>query len=34
MTSTYRPDALIAEDIDSYIAQNQRKTLMRFITCG
>jgi len=33
-TSTYRPDALIAEDIDSYLAQHQRKTLLRFITCG
>ena len=34
MTSSYRPDALIAEDIDSYLAQHQRKTLLRFITCG
>ncbi|MBW8842316.1 MAG: sulfate adenylyltransferase subunit CysN [Sphingomonadales bacterium] len=35
MTDTsYRPDALIAEDIDSYLAQHQRKTLLRFITCG
>ena len=33
-TPTYRPDALIAEDIDSYLAQHQRKTLLRFITCG
>ena len=32
--TTYRPDALIAEDIDSYLAQHQRKTLLRFITCG
>ncbi|WP_066804663.1 sulfate adenylyltransferase subunit CysN [Sphingomonas asaccharolytica] len=35
MTDTsYRPDALIAEDIDSYLKQHQRKTLLRFITCG
>jgi bifunctional enzyme CysN/CysC len=33
-TPSYRPDALIAEDIDSYLAQHQRKTLLRFITCG
>ena len=32
--TSYRPDALIAEDIDSYLAQHQRKTLLRFITCG
>jgi len=34
MTTTYRPDALIAQDIDEYLAQHQRKTLLRFITCG
>jgi len=34
MTTSYRPDSLIAEDIDSYLAQHQRKTLLRFITCG
>jgi bifunctional enzyme CysN/CysC len=34
MTTTYRPDALIGEDIDQYLAQHQRKTLLRFITCG
>lgn len=34
MTTTYRPDSLIAEDIDQYLAQHQRKTLLRFITCG
>ncbi len=34
MTTSYRPDALIAEDIDTYLAQHQRKTLLRFITCG
>ncbi|WP_066583667.1 sulfate adenylyltransferase subunit CysN [Sphingomonas pruni] len=32
--TTYRPDALIAQDIDEYLAQHQRKTLLRFITCG
>ena len=31
---TYRPDALIAQDIHAYLAQHQRKTLLRFITCG
>ncbi|MFC3101915.1 sulfate adenylyltransferase subunit CysN [Altererythrobacter lauratis] len=37
MTSTepvYQADALIAEDIDAYLAQHQNKTLLRFITCG
>ncbi|HEX4693788.1 sulfate adenylyltransferase subunit CysN [Sphingomonas sp.] len=34
MTPAYRPDALIASDIDAYLAQHQRKTLLRFITCG
>ncbi len=35
MTDTsFRPDALIAQDIDEYLAQHQRKTLLRFITCG
>ncbi|WP_066818975.1 sulfate adenylyltransferase subunit CysN [Sphingomonas mali] len=34
MTTSYRPDALIAQDIDEYLAQHQRKTLLRFITCG
>ncbi|MGN6817386.1 MAG: sulfate adenylyltransferase subunit CysN [Sphingomonas sp.] len=33
-TPSYRPDSLIAEDIDSYLAQHQRKTLLRFLTCG
>jgi len=31
---TFRPDALIAEDIHAYLAQHQRKTMLRFITCG
>jgi bifunctional enzyme CysN/CysC len=26
--------SLIAEDIDAYLAQHQRKSLLRFITCG
>ena len=30
----YVTETLIAEDIDSYLAQHQRKTLLRFITCG
>ena len=30
----YRPDALIAEDIDTYLARHQHKTLLRFLTCG
>lgn len=30
----YKTDALIAEDIDSYLAQHQDKTMLRFITCG
>ncbi|MES2441623.1 MAG: sulfate adenylyltransferase subunit CysN [Pseudomonadota bacterium] len=34
MTSSYRPDALIASDITAYLAQHQNKSLLRFITCG
>ncbi|WP_315760582.1 sulfate adenylyltransferase subunit CysN [Sphingomonas sp. Y38-1Y] len=35
MTShIYTPDALIAEDIEAYLAQHQSKSLLRFITCG
>ncbi len=30
----YRPDALIAEDIETYLDTHRRKTLLRFITCG
>ena len=30
----YTPDALIATDIDAYLAQHQNKSLLRFITCG
>jgi len=32
--ASYVSDALIAEDIDSYLDQHQRKTMLRFITCG
>jgi len=32
--SAYQTDALIAEDIDAYLAQHQNKSLLRFITCG
>ncbi|MCP3728931.1 sulfate adenylyltransferase subunit CysN [Sphingomonas sp. MG17] len=34
MTSSYRPDDLIATDIAEYLAQHQSKSLLRFITCG
>ena len=30
----YVTDALIADDIDAYLAQHQQKSLLRFITCG
>ena len=30
----YRPDALIAADIQAYLVQHQHKSLLRFITCG
>ncbi|MCB5410894.1 sulfate adenylyltransferase subunit CysN [Pseudogemmobacter faecipullorum] len=30
----YVTDALIAEDIDAYLARHQHKTMLRFITCG
>jgi bifunctional enzyme CysN/CysC len=32
--ANYRTDALIAEDIDAYLAAHQNKTMLRFITCG
>jgi bifunctional enzyme CysN/CysC len=32
--SSYRADALIAEDIDAYLDRHQHKSLLRFITCG
>ena len=30
----YKTDALIAEDIDTYLDTHQHKTMLRFITCG
>jgi bifunctional enzyme CysN/CysC len=32
--STYRTDALIAEDIHAYLHRHRHKTMLRFITCG
>ncbi len=32
--SAYRPDRLVAEDIDAYLALHQNKSLLRFLTCG
>ncbi len=32
--SVYQTEALIAEDIDSYLETHQHKTMLRFITCG
>ncbi len=32
--NAYQADALIAEDIEEYLAQHQNKQLLRFITCG
>jgi len=32
--SAYEAQALVAEDIDAYLQQHQRKSLLRFITCG
>ena len=34
MNESFRPDALIAEDIEAYLALHQHKGLLRFITCG
>ena len=34
MSETYVTDALIADDIDAYLAQHQHKDMLRFITCG
>ena len=33
-TPVYVTDALIAEDIDVYLAGHEKKSLLRFITCG
>jgi bifunctional enzyme CysN/CysC len=30
----YRPDELVATDIEAYLDRHRRKTLLRFITCG
>ena len=30
----YRPDALVAEDIEAYLAGHAAKSMLRFITCG
>ncbi len=32
--SSYKADALIAQDIDAYLVKHQHKSLLRFITCG
>ncbi|HEY0801142.1 MAG TPA: GTP-binding protein, partial [Steroidobacteraceae bacterium] len=32
--SSYKPDDLIAEDIDAYLLRHQHKSLLRFMTCG
>jgi bifunctional enzyme CysN/CysC len=32
--SSFQTDGLIAEDIDAYLEAHQRKSLLRFITCG
>jgi len=34
LTDAYQPDALIASDIDAYLARHEHKSLLRFITCG
>ena len=31
---SYSADALVASDIDAYLAQHEAKSLLRFITCG
>jgi bifunctional enzyme CysN/CysC len=31
---SYRPPELAAQDIEAYLAEHQRKSLLRFITCG
>src|SRR5580698_7244863 len=32
--SSYKAEALIADDIDAYLHRQQHKSLLRFITCG
>jgi bifunctional enzyme CysN/CysC len=34
LNESFRPDALIAEDIEAYLELHQNKGLLRFITCG
>jgi bifunctional enzyme CysN/CysC len=34
VNESFRPDALIAEDIEAYLDLHQHKDLLRFITCG
>jgi bifunctional enzyme CysN/CysC len=31
---SYRPPELAAQDIEAYLAEHQRKSLLRFLTCG
>src|ERR1700721_1469617 len=33
-SSFYKPDELAVSDIDAYLRRHQRKSLLRFITCG
>ncbi len=33
-SGVYKPDALIAKDISAYLKAHQKKSLLRFITCG
>ena len=32
--SSYRADALVADDIEAYLERHRKKSLLRFITCG
>ena len=32
--AAYKPDAIIAKDINAYLESHQKKSLLRFITCG
>ena len=32
--AVYKPDAIIAKDINAYLESHQKKSLLRFITCG
>ena len=34
MSPAYKTDALIEQDIEAYLEKHQRKSLLRFITCG